>query len=84
MPDDALAGEKIVLVALARVHIQLRHARPKLSTFTAQSEVLVDLDIESQTSLQYTRSGSSFARVCQPPKLERGTFTEMTESAPAL
>ena len=47
VPDDATAGEKIVLVALARVHIQLRHARPKLSTFTAQSEVLVSLDIES-------------------------------------
>jgi len=81
VPDDAAAGEKIVLAALARIHIQLRHARPELSSFTAQAEVPEDPHIESQTTLQYTGSGSGFARVWAP-KHERGTFTEVPESAP--
>jgi len=36
--------------------------------------------IESHTSLHYKGSSSGLARVC-PPKLTRGTFTEMAESA---
>ena len=80
VPDDAAAGEKIVLAALARSHIQLRHARPELSSFTAQAEVPEDPHIESQTTLQYTGSGSGFARVWAP-KQERGTFTKVPESA---
>ena len=83
VPDDAAAGENIVLAALACGHIQLRHTRPEVSTFTAQAEVPEDPHIESQTTLQYTGSGSGFARVWAP-KLERGTFTEMAESAPKL
>ena len=81
VPDDAAAGENIVLAALACGHIQLRHTRPEVSTFTAQAEVPEDPHIESQTTLQYTGSGSGFARVWGP-KLERGTFTEVAESAP--
>ena len=81
VPDDAAAGENIVLAALACVHIQLRHTRPEVSTFTAQAEVPEDPHIESQTTLQYTGSGSGFARVWGP-KQERGTFTEVAESAP--
>ena len=71
---DAAAGEKIVLAALARVHIQWGHTRPELSTFTAQSEVPVDLHIESQTSLQYTRGVSRRVRV------SARTSTEIAES----
>src|ERR1700722_18357959 len=79
VPDDAAAGEKIVLAALARIYIQLRHARPELSSFTAQAEVPEDPHVESHTTLQYTCGGSGFARVWSP-KQERGTFTEVAES----
>ena len=57
VPDDAAAGEKIVLAALPRSHIQLRHARGELSSFTAQAEVPEDPHIESQTTLQCTGGG---------------------------
>ena len=63
VPDDPTADEKIVLVALARINIQLRHARPELSSFTAQAEVPEDPHIESQTTLHYAGGGSGFARV---------------------
>jgi hypothetical protein len=35
MPDNAAAGENIVLTTFARVHIQLRHTRPEVSALTA-------------------------------------------------
>jgi len=54
VPDNAATDENVVLATLARVHIQLRHTRPEVSSFTAQAEVPEELHIESQTSLQYT------------------------------
>src|SRR5580700_12116488 len=80
VPDDPAAGEKIVLVAPARINIQLRHARPELSSFTAQAEVPEDPHIESETTLHYAGGGSGFAGVWLSRKQERGTFTEVAES----
>ena len=58
VPDDASASENIVLAALARIHIELRHARPEVSAFAAQAEVPKDLYIEPEPSLEYARAGS--------------------------
>ena len=58
MPDNAAAGEDIVLAALARIQIELRHTRPEVSAFAAQAEVPKDLYIEPEPSLEYARAGS--------------------------
>src|SRR5580700_2719918 len=79
VPDNAAASENIVLTGLACGHIQLRYARPEVSTFTAEAEVPEDLYIKSNPPLQCTGSGPGFARVC-PSKQERGTFTEVAKS----
>ena len=63
MPDNAAAGEDIVLAALARIHIELRHTRPEVSSFTAQAEPMEDLHIESEAGLEYTGVGSRCASV---------------------
>jgi len=74
VPDDAAAGENIVLAALACVHIQLRYTRPEVSTFTAEAEVPREPHIESQPSLQYTGGGPRRARA------RARISTEMAES----
>ena len=63
MPDNAKAGENIVLAALARVHIELRHPRPEVSTFTAQAESMEDLHIESEACLECAGVSPCLARV---------------------
>ena len=63
MPDNAAAGENVVLAALARIHIELRHARPEVSAFATQAEVPKDLHIESKPGLEYTGVGSRCASV---------------------
>ena len=80
MPDNAAASENIVLAALARIHIELRHTRPKVSTFTAQAEVPKDLHIESQAGLEYTGVGSRFASVRASEEQGRA-LCEMAEPA---
>ena len=63
VPDNAAAAKDIVLAALARIHIELRHTRPEVSSFTAQAEPMEDLHIESEAGLEYTGVGSRFASV---------------------
>ena len=63
MPDNAAAGENIVLAAPTRVDNQLRHARPEVSAFAAQAEVPNDFHIESHTGLEYTGVGSPWASI---------------------
>jgi hypothetical protein len=80
VPDDPAADENIVLVALARINIQLRHTRPEVSSFTAQAEVPEDPHIESHTTLHCAGGGSGFTRVWLSRKLQRRTFTEVAQS----
>src|ERR1035441_6876061 len=80
VPDNAAAAENIVLAALARIHIELRHARPEVSNFPAQAESPGDLHIKSRTDLEYTGVGSRFARVIASEEQGR-TLCEMAESA---
>ena len=53
LPDNAATDENIVLAALARTRIELRHTRPEVSSLTAQAEVPEDLYIESEACLEY-------------------------------
>ena len=63
VPDNAATDENIVLAALARTRIELRHTRPEVSSLTAQAEVPEDLYIESEACLEYAGGSARFARV---------------------
>ena len=63
VPDNAAAGENIVLPTLVRSHIELRHTRPEVSTFCAQAESMEDLHIESEACLDYAGVRPCRARV---------------------
>ena len=80
VPDNAEAGENIVLAALARVHIELRHTRPEVSTFTAQAESMEDLHIESEACLDYAGVRPCCARVIASEE-QSGARCEMAEPA---
>src|ERR1035438_1684369 len=80
VPNKAAADENIVLAALSRVHIQIRHPRPEVSSLTPQTESTEDLHIESDACLEYACGCPGIARV-QSSKLKRGTLAEMAESA---
>jgi len=80
VPDNAEAGENIVLAALARVHIELRHTRPEVSTFTAQAESMEDLHIESEACLDYAGVCPCWARVMASEEQSRA-LCEMAEPA---
>ena len=80
VPDNAAADENIVLAALAGGHIQVRHTRPEVASFTAHGESPGELHIESDACLQYACGSSCFARVYSS-KHKLGTFAEMAEPA---
>ena len=84
VPDNAAAAENIVLAALAGIHIELRHTRPEVSSFTAQAESifesLEDLHIKSEADLEYTGVGSRFASVIASEEQGRA-LCEMAEPA---
>src|ERR1039458_7991762 len=63
VPDNSAAGENIVLAALVRSHIELRHTRPEVASFPAQAESTEDLHIDSEACLEYARVRPRWARV---------------------
>jgi hypothetical protein len=63
-PENATADEKIVLVILSRVYIQLRDPRPEVSSLTSQADIVKHLHIESKASLEYAGGSSCFAWIC--------------------
>jgi hypothetical protein len=40
LPDEPAANEDIVLAAVVRSEVQLRHTRPEVSNLTAQAEAV--------------------------------------------
>src|SRR5713101_5179894 len=51
MPDQPTRHKKVVLATLAGVHIELRHARPKIPKFSPHAKPSEDPHIQAQTGL---------------------------------
>ena len=81
VPDNAEAGENIVLAALARVHIELGNTRPEVSTFTAQAESVEDLHIESEACLDCPGGSPCCARVMAASEEQSRALSEMAKPA---
>jgi hypothetical protein len=80
MPDNSGASENIVLMVLARIHMELRHTRPEISPFSAQAEVRKDSYIKSESGLQGSRGRPCSAGVWASEK-QGGARCEMAEPA---
>jgi hypothetical protein len=80
MPDNPGASENIVLMVLARIHMELRHTRPEISPFSAQAEVRKDSHIKPESGLQDSRGGPRRACVWASEKQGRACC-EMAEPA---
>ena len=58
MPHDATRNKYVVLATLARIHIELRYARPEISGGKTYAKAAENLHVESQAGLEDT-GGSS-------------------------
>ncbi len=79
-PDNAGSDEIIVLPALSRVHIQLGYARVKVASFATHAEAPPDVDVETDSSLEYSGRGTGWPRI-RTAKFQRGVFVETAKAA---
>ena len=62
MPHNAARNKYVVLATLARVNIELRHARPEISGRKTQAEAAKNFHVESQAGLEDTGGSSRIGR----------------------